>query len=394
MSTTISEFDSKIRELELEAMPPIDQMDKHWSLLRDQLHPSSAPANKPLFKNPYLSWSAIAIVTTGLFLLFKSIPTNDIPSSKTITNDSASFPADQKVIDQDTLPVKKAEKNTSRKYPIKRENSNVIKKDTITKDILPETSKKLPIKKIYGVTTRRAPLNKKDTIRLEKFLSNDKDLQDTVYFTPINNKSKTSNVKVTPTAPSGVIQPSNKVAVAVYSKTNSTKAISVAEIPSPAKTEIKYSDYIIIEDTNRFQNLEQVLKEPYFNGKVVYIDLWGTRCAPCIEEFKHSVALKEKYSGKDLVFLYLKAPYSFDDSKEWNSMIYKHHLSGMNVSMSIDFYTDQFWNKYSKFYSEERLFGIPTYMIVNKQGKIVDYDAPRPSSGVVLFEKLDKELAN
>ena len=394
MSSTTTAFDSKLRELELEATPPIDQMDNHWSLLRDQLHPPLAPANKPFFKNPYLSWSTIAIVTTGLFFLFKSRPTNDIPSLKSITNDSASLPADQKVIDQDTLPVKKAEKNTTQKYPVKRVNATVIKKDTITKEIVPETSKKLPIKKIFGITTRSAPLNKKDTIRLEKVLSNDKNLQDTVYFTPIKNKSISSNVKVTPTAPSGVIHPSNKVAIAVNSKTNIAKAISVAEVSSAAKTEIMYSDYIIIEDTNRFQNLEQVLNEPYLKRKVVYIDLWGTRCAPCIEEFKHSQELKEKYRSKDLVFLYLKSPYSFDDSKEWNEMIYKHHLTGMNVSMSIGFYTDQFWNKYSRFYSEERLFGIPTYLIVNKKGEIVDYDAPRPSSGTVLFEKLDKELAN
>lgn len=388
MSTTSSAFDSKLRELELEASLSTNQMDQHWRLLRDQLHPPAATANKPFFKNPYVFGVAITICTVGVLIFFKSTRTTDIPSSSIPTADSTWLPTNENVILQDTLPTKKVVTRTTKKYPVKRVSTGSIKKDSITVEPSP---KKLPVKKPFGVTTRSTPTNKKDTIKLEPFLIDEKTLVDTIHLTPIKKDINSPTSGFFTTTQGIAIAPVNMVTEFAYTSVNHRGPTIINEVNLDTKTN---SHYVIYEDSNRFQNLEQVLQEPYFKGKVVYIDLWGTRCAPCIEEFKHSQALKDKYSGKDLVFLYLKAPYSFDDSKEWNSMIYKHHLSGMNLSMSIDFYTNQFWNKYSKFYSEERLFGIPTYLIVNKKGKIVDYDAPRPSSGTVLFEKLDRELAN
>ena len=42
---------------------------------------------------------------------------------------------------------------------------------------------------------------------------------------------------------------------------------------------------IIYDDTTRFNSIEDVLKLPAVKDKVVYVDIWGTRCIPCIEEF-------------------------------------------------------------------------------------------------------------
>ena len=60
--------------------------------------------------------------------------------------------------------------------------------------------------------------------------------------------------------------------------------------------------------------------------------------------------------------------------------------------MSIKFYSGNFWEKYKNKYTEERSYGIPTYLIINKKGKIVDFDAPRPSKTEKLFPLLDKEI--
>jgi thiol-disulfide isomerase/thioredoxin len=148
----------------------------------------------------------------------------------------------------------------------------------------------------------------------------------------------------------------------------------------------------LYEDTTQFSTIEEVLKLPELKDKVVYIDIWGTRCAPCITEFKNLGALKERYKNKPVAFLYLKSPYNFDDSQDWKKMIQQYKLEGTNVAMSITFYSNNFWNKYKDKYTEERSFGIPTYLIINKKGEVVNFDAPRPGEKEELFPLLDKEL--
>jgi hypothetical protein len=49
-----------------------------------------------------------------------------------------------------------------------------------------------------------------------------------------------------------------------------------------------------------------------------------------------------------------------------------------------------FFEKYRDKYSEERRFGIPTYLLVDKTGHIRDFDAPRPSKGLPLYEAIQK----
>ena len=149
---------------------------------------------------------------------------------------------------------------------------------------------------------------------------------------------------------------------------------------------------IIYDDTTRFNSIEDVLKLPAVKDKVVYVDIWGTRCIPCIEEFPSLSNLKNRYKNKPVVFVYLKSPYGFDDSKEWKEMISKYNVEGIHISMSIKFYSGNFWEKYKNKYTEERSYGIPTYLIINKKGKIVDFDAPRPSKTEKLFPLLDKEI--
>lgn len=137
------------------------------------------------------------------------------------------------------------------------------------------------------------------------------------------------------------------------------------------------SKKILYGDTSKFNSIESVLNIPELKGKVVYIDLWGTRCGPCIEEFKNIKSLKEHYKNKSVAFLYLKSPYDFDDSKEWQEMVNRFNLDGVNVSMSINLYVNGFWERFKTKYPENRLYGIPTYLIVNKKGQIINFDAPR-----------------
>lgn len=158
-------------------------------------------------------------------------------------------------------------------------------------------------------------------------------------------------------------------------------------------------DYKIIGDsTNIYKSIDDILTMDEFNGKVVYVDVWGTRCPPCLNEFAYIADLKEKFKNSPIEYLYLCSPYSmtWDDSNAelWKELIVKHNLEGINIFMSPECYMDGFFEKYKEKYPPERLWGIPTYLLVNKQGNIVDFDAPRPSTKDKLYNKIQILLDN
>lgn len=113
-----------------------------------------------------------------------------------------------------------------------------------------------------------------------------------------------------------------------------------------------------------------------FKGKVVYIDFWASWCGPCRKQFPHAKKIKEtlkaELSSDDFAkveFLYI----SIDDSKgAWKKSIEKLGIEGTHVISPGG------WN--SKVASFFQIRGIPRYMLMNKEGQIVNPNAPRPSS--------------
>lgn len=161
-----------------------------------------------------------------------------------------------------------------------------------------------------------------------------------------------------------------------------------------ATAQTKLSESILLyEDTLQFKSMEDILALPVFKDKVVFIDLWGTRCGPCIREFPELPALKERYKDQPIAFLYLKAPYGFDDSKDWKAMVEKNRIEGIHIALSIDFYMEAFWHRYRNKYSKKRKYTIPAYLIADRNGRIVEYDAPRPSDKEKLYQLLDKWIS-
>jgi thiol-disulfide isomerase/thioredoxin len=160
----------------------------------------------------------------------------------------------------------------------------------------------------------------------------------------------------------------------------------------------KSSDnYLIIGDsTNTYKSVDDILRRNEYKNKVVYVDIWGTRCPPCLREFENIPQLKKRFANDSIVFLYLCSPYTlkWDKNNEilWQKIIKEHKLSGMHVLMSAECYGKGFFEKYRDKYTESRLYGIPTYLLVNKKGIIVNFDAPRPSAGEKLFSEIQSLL--
>jgi peroxiredoxin len=117
-------------------------------------------------------------------------------------------------------------------------------------------------------------------------------------------------------------------------------------------------------------------------GKVVYIDFWGVGCGPCIGEIKtYTAALHEKYKNKNIVFLNICVD---TDEKTWKQNIASLKVDGNNVIA-------EGWTK-NPVCKNYNINGIPHYVIIGADGKIVNNNSPRPSETLTLYTELDKAL--
>ena len=118
-------------------------------------------------------------------------------------------------------------------------------------------------------------------------------------------------------------------------------------------------------------------------GKYVYIDVWATWCGPCRQEIPFLQKTEEAYHGKNIEFVSI----SVDEQKnheKWKQFVKDKNLGG------IQLLADKDWN--SDFVQGYKINGIPRFILISPEGKIVNADAPRPSSPelVTLLDSLVK----
>ena len=142
------------------------------------------------------------------------------------------------------------------------------------------------------------------------------------------------------------------------------------------------------ETTIKYETLKKLVKgspSPTFNyeninggktsleslkGKFVYIDVWATWCGPCIGEIPALKEVEKEYHGKNIEFVSI----SIDDRKDhekWKKMVADKELKG------IQLFADNDWK--SDFVKNYAIDGIPRFILIDNEGKIVNADAPRPS---------------
>ncbi len=112
-------------------------------------------------------------------------------------------------------------------------------------------------------------------------------------------------------------------------------------------------------------------------GKVVYIDIWSTGCAPCMAEIPYQKKLEEYCRGKNIYLVSINV----GDTKEyWKKTVNEKQLGGIQLYAS---------DAKDKFFKDYLVRGIPRYILIDKDGKIISSNAKRPSDDK-LKEQLDE----
>jgi thiol-disulfide isomerase/thioredoxin len=143
------------------------------------------------------------------------------------------------------------------------------------------------------------------------------------------------------------------------------------------KTSAIYDDYLEIKN----QSLsEKVILVPTdgespmevlsrFENKVLLLDFWASWCAPCIKGIPHTKELAEHYKDSDLAVIYIG---NADQESNLINAIKKHQMDGKHIILNEE--ETEIWRK------EFSIRGIPTYVLLDQQGRVINLDNPHKLS--------------
>ncbi|MGF7072656.1 TlpA family protein disulfide reductase [Mucilaginibacter sp. 3215] len=104
-----------------------------------------------------------------------------------------------------------------------------------------------------------------------------------------------------------------------------------------------------------------------FKGKVIYIDLWASWCGPCRQEMPAYKKLSDKFKANPQVAFVSIAVH--DGEKEWRNALKEEKPDWL-----------QLYDKDGTVAQSYIAYAIPKYILIDKEGKMLSFDAPGPGS--------------
>jgi len=116
------------------------------------------------------------------------------------------------------------------------------------------------------------------------------------------------------------------------------------------------------------------LKLSDLKGKIVVIDTWATWCGACIDQRPKMIELAKKYKDNpSVVFLMVSVDNSVD---RWKMYVTRTNENQYGIEVNIpDGMNGKFGDKYL-------IKAIPKYILLDKDGIIIDSNLPEPSIGM------------
>jgi thiol-disulfide isomerase/thioredoxin len=116
-----------------------------------------------------------------------------------------------------------------------------------------------------------------------------------------------------------------------------------------------------------------------FTGKPIIIDFWATWCGPCKKEMPYLKEIEEEFHGKINVL----SINCYDKKEKWEAQ-----AKGLGAENSVYMSKEKFKEMNEKY----TISYIPRFMLLDKNGKILDISAERPSAG--LKQQIERLLEN
>lgn len=102
-----------------------------------------------------------------------------------------------------------------------------------------------------------------------------------------------------------------------------------------------------------------------FKGKILFVDFWATTCGPCVYGIKNMKENREKYKNNaDIDFIFIT------DERSSPESAYKKLVDEQGLKNTIRLSTDDFYYLRQLF----RFNGIPRYVVIDKNGDVIDGD--------------------
>lgn len=102
-------------------------------------------------------------------------------------------------------------------------------------------------------------------------------------------------------------------------------------------------------------------------GKYIYVDVWATWCGPCRGEIPSLKELEHQFKGKNINFVSISCD---QDKAAWEKMVKEEKLGGIQLHNGGD----------QAFMEAYMIRGIPRFILIDREGKIVSCDMTRPSN--------------